>query len=153
MHGAPHRQHGIVQPLKARQVADEGWQLPSELIVRHTPAYHNGKGVRIVQARLPGTHSTNAGLLLVSINHMMRRTKYRRGAATDRAVSTNAHAWGPTQAARIVQDQKVGQVADGGWQLPGELIGIQMPANHVCKGVRIGQTWLPNAKRNTRHEH
>ena len=66
---------------------------------------------------------------------MMHRTEATHGAAADIAAPLNLHAWNPTQAARIVQVLEAGQVADGGWQLAGELIVVQIPANHVGKGV------------------
>ena len=66
---------------------------------------------------------------------MMHRTEVTHGAAADMAAPPNWHAWSRTQAARIVQLPRAGQFADGGWQLAGELIVVQIPANHVGKGV------------------
>ena len=75
-------------------------------------------------------HSSDSQPPLVVIKLTMHRTQDMHGAVTDMAVSTSTHAWSPTQAAWIVQPLKARQVADEGWQLPGELIVPHTTAYH-----------------------
>ena len=96
------------------------------------------KGVQIGQTRLPTAKQGTQHRLSAApfcLKRMMRGSQEKHDTAAGTAAPTSAHACSSTQAAQIIHPLKARQVADGGWQLPSELIGIQTPACHVGKGV------------------